>query len=171
MPEYQRRIDVMLDGAYIDRLGDRSLDELRSMHRECLEVETEVSYVRRLALARIDIIDAELERRARGGGANELIDRLPEILAGEPGRPGPANSRFPQQLAPSMDIPWRRGLERLITDATLINLPTLSETELRETLGQLRLLKNEVTERRRRLHRVIDAIDQELTARPAVGQA
>ena len=46
-----------------------------------MELETEVSYVRRLTQARIDILEAEIERRATGGSLEDLIARLPQILA------------------------------------------------------------------------------------------
>lgn len=154
----------MLEPAYLDGLRDRSLDEVRSMHEECLAVETEVSFVRRLAQARIDIVDAELDRRARGGSIGDLVAALPDILA-DPPRSDPASSRLPRHLGPPADIPWRRGLEHLVTDATLVNLPTLAEEELHSALEQLRRLEQEVSAQRRALHRVIDTIEADLSER------
>ena len=160
----------MLGEGYLDDLAAKPLDAVRAMHEECLEVETEVSYVRRLAQARIDIVQAELERRAAGGSVEDLVARLPSILADEAPRADPAHSRLPRHLAPSMNITWRRGLERLITDATLVNLPTIADDELRETLEQLHTLEREMSERRRALHTVIDQIELELAARHRVGR-
>jgi hypothetical protein len=170
MPEvHRRRLDVMLEPSYLDRLGDLDMDGVRALHEECLAVETEVSYVRRLAQARI--VEAELDRRARGGSIGELVAALPQILADDSPRAKPSSSRLPRHLAPAPVIPWRRGLERLITDATLVNLPTLSEDELRSTLEQLRELESEVSGQRRELHRVIDAIEADLTERHKVEHA
>jgi hypothetical protein len=168
---HRRRIDVMLEPDYLNGLGERDLDEVRSMHEECLAVETEISYVRRLAQARIDIVEAELDRRAEGGSIGDLVAALPQILADDTRGHEPATSRLPRHLSPAPVIPWRRGLERLITDATLLNLPTLSEDELRSTLAQLRELEQEASEKRRALHRVIDSIEADLTERHKVGQA
>jgi hypothetical protein len=165
---YQRRVDVILDAAYLDDLGSRSIDEVREAHDLCLEVETEVAYVRRLAQARIDIVEAELDRRAQGGSIGDLVAALPDILAAEPTRPEPAAARLPRYLAPSMSIQWRRGLEHLIADATLVNLPTLPEDELRSTLVQLRELEIEASDRRRALHRVLDTVEAELVSRHKV---
>jgi hypothetical protein len=139
------------------------------MHEECLEVETEVSYVRRLAQARIDIVSAELDRRSAGGSVGDLVAMLPKILADESPRADTAHSRLPRPLAPSPNITWRRGLEHLITDSTLVNLPTLTEDELRNTVDQLRTLEGEMSDRRRSLHGIIDGIELELTARHKVG--
>jgi hypothetical protein len=171
MPNHRRRLDVMLEPSYLDGLSDLDLDAVRAIHEETLAVETEVSYVRRLAQARIDIVEAELDRRARGGSIGDLVAALPQILADDSPRPAPSASRLPRHLGPAPMIPWRRGLERLITDATLVNLPTLSEDELRSTLEQLRELESEVSGQRRELHRVIDAIEADLTERHKVEHA
>jgi hypothetical protein len=158
----------MLEEGYLDGLEAKPLEDVRTMHEECLEVETEVSYVRRLAQARIDIVRAELDRRSAGGSVGDLVAMLPKILADESPRTDPAHSRLPRHLAPSPAITWRRGLERLITDATLVNLPSLTEDELNETVVQLRTLEGEMSERRRALHGVIDGIESDLAARHKV---
>jgi hypothetical protein len=166
MPEpRRRRVDVILDPAYVEAIGERSLDDLHDMHEECMEVETEVSYVRRLAQARIDIVSAELDRRAAGGSEGDLVAALSKILADDHPRPAPEHSRLPHHLAPAPNIEWKRGLEYLITDATLINLPTISDADLRATLGKLRELEDETSHRRRELHRVIDVVEGELASR------
>jgi hypothetical protein len=162
---HQRRIDEMLDAEYLDGLSDLSTEELRSRREACGEVETELSYVRRLAQGRLDILEAEVERRARGGSVSDLLAMLPGILADDAPRPSAADSRLPQQLAPPATITWRRGLEYLIADSTLLNLPTVDDDELRATLDQLHQLESEVSDRRRRLHVVIDHLEMDLAAR------
>ena len=126
--------------------------------------------MRRLAQARIDILEAELDRRAKGGSIGDLVAALPQILADAGPRGDPSTSRLPRHLAPAPVLAGRRGLEHLIEDATLVNLPTLSEEELGTTLEQLRTLEHEVSQRRRALHGVIDAIEHELTERHKAGR-
>lgn len=167
----RRRVDRILDPAYVEALDRRAIDDLRLMRAECGEVETEVSYVRRLAQARLDIIGAELKRREDGGDLGDLIAALPEILAGDAPRTGVAGSRIAQPLAPSMSITWTRGLERLVSDATLVNLPDLSDDELRATVDQLNELEHEVSEVRHRLHAVMDQLEVELGERLRPTQA
>src|SRR5690349_1619323 len=99
MAQHQRRIDRVLGADYLSDLDARSIDELRAMDHECAEIETELSYVRRLAQARIDIVQAEVDRRAQGGSLGGLSDRdlaeaLKEILVDDAPRPGPAGTRF-----------------------------------------------------------------------------
>jgi hypothetical protein len=163
--EARRRIDIVLDPEYVDGLADLSDDDLQAMHEECMELETEVSYVRRLAQARIEILIAEQERRATGGSVADLIAALPKILADPGPRPDPASSRLSRHLAPAPAIQWTRGREPLIVDDTLANLPTLSDETLERTLGELGELEREVSERRRALHGVIDGLESELARR------
>jgi hypothetical protein len=171
MSEHRRRIDNVLDPAFLTDLADWPLDELRRHHGECLEIETEVSYLRRVAQARIDILEPELDRRAAGGSVGDLIAALPEILADEGPRAPVGRSRLTRHLAPSMSIQWERGLEHLISDGTLASLPSLGEDELRSTIDQLGQLEQQASRRRRALHRVIDRIEADVAARHQVGQA
>lgn len=167
----QRRIDRILDPSYVEGLDRKSIDEVRAMRAECAEVETEYSYVRRLAQGRIDILVAEVERREAGGSLGDLVAALPKILADGGPRPPAAQTRVSEQLAPSMEIEWRRGLERLVSDATLANLPLLPDEELTATLEQLRELEAQTSATRRSLHEVMDVIERDLAQRLAVGQA
>ena len=175
-PPPQRRVDGLLDEAYLDGLDAKPLDAVRTMQDECLEVETELSYVRRLAQARIDIVTADLERREAGGSVEDLVAQLPRILGDEPPRPDPAHSRLPRKLAPSVDVTGHdledlvadASLVSLITDSTLANLSNLSEDDLRANRERLRTLEREMSARRRALHAVLDRIEMELATRRRV---
>jgi hypothetical protein len=167
MTEHARRIDRILAPEYLEGLDGRSLDELRRMEREVIEVETEISYIRRLAQGRIDILAAESDRRAAGGPLGDLVAALPTILADDSGRSGQATTRVQPVLAPAAGIQWNRGLERLITDGTLANLPNLTDAELQATVAQLRELERDVSERRRGVHAVLDALTQSIATRLA----
>lgn len=162
MTEAHDRSARVLDPAYLGDLDDNTMEELRAKHAECVELETEVSYVRRLTQARIDILEAEVLRRSSGGSLEELIERLPEILADDGPRGNPASSRLPLQLAPEQDSEWLPDLERF--DGVLANLPTLSDAELDVAIAGLRSLEREVSDQRRALFGVIDRIDASLAA-------
>jgi hypothetical protein len=171
MGEHRRRIDEVLDAAFLTELSEWPLDELRSRHAECLEIETEVSYVRRMTQARIDILEAELDRRASGGSVGDLIAALPEILADEGPRAPVEKSRLTRHLAPSMDIKWRRGREHLITDDTLAKLPNLDDDECGPRSSSSASLEQELSAQRRNVLQVIDRMEGDLAARHKVGQA
>lgn len=161
------RIEWLLAPAYSGGLATRPLDELRSMGEECRDVETAVSYYRRLAQGRIEILRAEEERRASGGSVEELIADLPRILAGEGGRSGTTQSRVAPPDATIGELVWRDGEERLVADETLANLPTLDESALTAALERLAAFERELSDVRRRLHRVIDAVEGEIATRQA----
>ncbi len=165
MTEVRRRIDVVLSAEYLAGVAERSDDDLRAMHEECMELETEVSYVRRLAQARIEILTAEQQRRVTGGSVADLVAALPQILADSEPRSAPASSRLTRHLAPAPAIEWTRGREALIVDDTLANLPTLSDAALTATIGELRELEQEVSHRRRALHVAVDGLEAELARR------
>lgn len=169
MADQQRRIDRVLDPAYLDEVRQRSDEELRAMREECHEVETEYSYLRRLAQGRMEILEAERDRRRRGAPLSELIEALPRILSDRETRPDPKKARVPALLAPRKLSGYQRGHERLVEDDTLANLPLLSDAEVDESAEQLRALEQEVSEIRRRLHGIIDALGEELASRSAAG--
>src|SRR5438445_11923992 len=105
----RRRIDKVLDPEFLVDLPEWPLDELRRRQAECLEIETEVSYVRRMTQARMDILEAELERRASRGFVGDLVAALPAILAHARPRAPLAKSRPTRRLAASKEArPHRR---------------------------------------------------------------
>ena len=122
-----------------------------------------MSYVRRLTQARIDILEAEIERRASGGSLEDLISRLPQILADPGPRGNPASSRLPLQMAPEQDSEWAPDLEQF--DGVLANLPDPQRRpSSQEAIAGLRSLEREVSDQRRELFAVIDRIDISLAA-------
>jgi hypothetical protein len=150
----------VLDPSYLVDLDARAVDELRLMHTECLELETEVSYVRRLTQARIDILEAEVGRRERGETMEDLIRALPTILADNGPRAAPASSHLPLQMAPAQESEWAPELEEF--EGLLANLPILSDEGLVDAIDRLRSLERAVSAERRSLHTVIDRIDLRL---------
>ncbi len=171
MAQHQRRIDRVLAPEYLTGLDARSLEEIRDMDHESAEIETELSYVRRLAQARMDILQAEVDRRAAGGSLGDLIAALPQILADDSPRPNPATTRFADPSTGASEINFKRGLESLISDDTLANLPTLSDRDLETTMEQLRTLEDEVSTNRSALHAVMGTLARHLAQRLAVEKA
>ena len=160
MSEQHVRSARVLDPSYLVDLETLPVDDLRIMHLECIELETEVSYVRRLTQARIDILEAEIGRRERGETIEDLIRALPTILADTGPRAAPAASHLPLLLAPTQESEWAPELAEF--DGLLANLPTLPDDELVDAIDRLRGLEREVSSERRLLHGVIDRIDVRL---------
>jgi hypothetical protein len=163
------RIQPLLDPAYVEGLDARSNDDLRAMKTETSEIETSVSYYRRLAQARIEILDAEIERRRAGGSLEDLIAKLPTILAGEGGRAGNTHARIAEPDAPVVDLEWSDGRERLINDTTLANLPIVDDNGLASIRTELVDFERDLSEVRHQLHGVLDKIEHEIALRQAAG--
>ncbi len=165
------RIERLVDPAFVAGLDDRTLDDLRTMKSECSDVENALSYNRRLAQARIEILEAEHARRASGGSVEDLVKNLPKILSGESGRSSITDTRVAPPDAPGVDLHWPDGREQLVADTTLANLPVIEPAELESTLEQLRAFERELSDLRRRMHEVIDAVEREIAARQVAGTA
>jgi hypothetical protein len=161
----QRRLERVLAPAYLSDLAALDVAALHAKKAECVELETEYSFVRRLAQGRIDIIEAEQRRRSTGGSMDDFIANLSKVLADDGPRPNQSHGRLAQQLTPSPDIRWTRGMEHLVGDATLARLPDLSDEELDEALSQLKELETEVSATRRQLHDVLRVLEHELAER------
>jgi hypothetical protein len=163
------RIRQILDPAYVAALEARPLDDLRAMRSRCSEFELTVSYDRRMVQARMEILDAERDRRARGGSLDELVADLPRILGTEPSRAAASTTRVTNAQSPSIELHWPDGREELIADSTLANLPALDERALDETSERLRDFERELSEVRHDLHGVIETLDREIASRQVAG--
>jgi hypothetical protein len=165
-------LDRLLDPEYLGDLHARPIEEIRSMRAECQQIEVGLSYLRRLAQGRLDIVADELQRRADGSEPTDmaaLVERLPEILGEHVTSPGPG--RLPTYLDPG-DIEGLTAQLDAIVDATaLAGLPELSDDEVRAVMARLTDLEVTVSAQRRSLHENIDALQGELTRRYKTGEA
>ena len=165
--QYRRRIDIILSGLYTNRLTEKPEDAVRELRDTAREVETEISFLRRLAQSRLDIFKAEQDRRSRGGSLSDLIAALPSILASGETRSSAPNSRLSSILAPSPSIEFKRGMETLVSDNSLANLDQVTDEELVSSMKELEDFEVEVSETRKKLHTVIDELEGEIARRTA----
>jgi hypothetical protein len=148
--------------------------ELAAIRRErgaALREETELSYLRRVLHGRIDIIDAELRRRA-AGSAEPLLQSLAAILADDP----PANARSPRHMeiviVPDPDPgEYRSQMEDRIDAVGPAIVLDLSDAQLADARVALKAYEREVSEYRRIAQSVIDRFAAELARRYREGQA
>lgn len=164
----------MVDGAAPSDLGSVeswAIEDVRSARARLQEVETGLSYVRRVVQGRLDIVNAELARRRDGGDPGDLrslIDDLPSIL-GEHLR-APGVGRLPTGVGEGTVDP---ELEARLAEVAVVSddLPELP-TDALEALGErLAELEREVSDRRRDLFASIDTLQAELTRRYRTGEA
>ena len=166
-------LDLVTRPAYLADLQARSIEDIRAMRLECQGLENGLSYIRRLAQGRMDVVGGELQRRRGGGAAGDLadlVDRLPEILA-EHSR-GPGQSRPPLDLDP--DSPTVTALETRLDELGargVVAADGADDAALEAVLDELVAFEREVSATRRHLHEIIDVLRDELTRRYRTGEA
>jgi hypothetical protein len=165
----RRRIDRVLDPGFLAAIGDRSMEELRAMRDDAAQEETDLSYLRRLLHARMDIVRFEEHRRA-GGGDGSVVDALPRILADNALGPAAGRGRH-QTVEPSRAESHRRHVEALLADTGLSDVATLSDAELTECTEAYAAEESSVSDHRIRVQQVMDACNDEIARRYREGSA
>jgi len=168
-PRARRRIDRVIAADFLEGIEERSLAEVRAMRDDCRLEEARVSFARRLLQARLDIVRAEVARRAEGG-TGDLLQSLPDILADE---------MLPTTLGDARSVPFyepfegderaRRNSDDLMGDPSLGQLPDLEDPELVAKVDSLVGEEQGVSEIRRRLLAHLDALQAELIRRYTTG--
>lgn len=165
-------LEELLAPGYLDGIEARPLPELRSMRSDCQEVETGLSLLRRVVQGHLDIVGLEVERRASGedpGDRDELLARLPELLADRIVAPGPG--RLAPLLAPeSLDPALEADLGALLGPGAS-DPSGLDDLELRALAHGLADLEGTVSARRKDLFGRIDALQEEIARRYRSGDA
>jgi hypothetical protein len=168
----RRRIDRVLDPGFLAAIGDRSLDELRAMRDDAAQEETDLSYLRRLLHARMDIVRFEEHRRADGadGSDGSVMDALPRILADNALGPAAGRGRH-QTVEPSRAESHRRHVEALLADTGLSDVASLTDAELTECAEAYAAEEASVSDHRIRVQQVMDACNDEIGRRYREGSA
>jgi hypothetical protein len=158
----KRRIDRIRDQGFVRGLDALSIDELRARRDECLAEREYLSLIRRLVQGRAEILKAEIERRGSGGAP--LVERLSEILAGEP--QGPSRGEALRVGVPEEEmLQARRRVERLVTDAGLSDPGALDDASLQNAVEVLADEERIVSEERNDVLAALDALQDELKRR------
>ena len=160
-----------------DPVGDMSsisVEDIRIQRDECRRVEDKVSYLRRLVQGRLDIVEADLRRRAAGTSPSDvtsLVEQLPGILSDRVRGTGTGPGRLPTSILPPDDDDLLAELDAVASPGALDCLSALSDEELQELAGHFGALEQKVSERRRALFSRIDALQAELARRYKSGEA
>jgi hypothetical protein len=168
---WRNEVDRVLADDYVGDLAARPIQDVRAMRDETKIVEDTVSYRRRMIQGRLDIVAADLRRRAEGGSpidVGTLIEQLPDILSDRV--QGGGTGRLPTGLIPP-DEDVTADLDRVAGPDVLGHLSDLSDdavAELARTLGEL---ERQVSDARKGLFGRIDALNGELARRYGTGEA
>jgi hypothetical protein len=173
MTQARRRTDEILDPAFASDLGGLPSEDLRRRLSDSWDIEGELSYVRRLLHGKLDILRAELERRGRedGGTGTEPMDLLTDAFKRPAGASAPSRGSRPRLPSEASQTAGRRRAERILSEAHLARLPDLDADQIGGAVERLVGAEREVSDERRRVHAVIDALTAELMQRYKSGLA
>jgi hypothetical protein len=168
------RIEAILSPDYVEDLDSLPMGEVRKRRDESQEASDILSYLRRLVQGRLDIVHADLERRAGGrpGDLAALVERLEkgEIL-GEGTRSG-GFGRLPTSFGPVETDGWiAQELDQIVDAGRLVTLPDLNDTELRDMADRLSELERRVSAQRATLHEITNRLQEEIVRRYKSGEA
>jgi hypothetical protein len=166
-------VEEILAPSYLQELPALPLAEVRSRRDATSEVETGLSYLRRMVQGRLDIVLAEQARRSSGLPPDDLagmVDRLPEILAEHVHAPG--LGRLTTIMAPGeIDTDLLAHIEAVASTDSMSRLPELSDDDVAGIAAGLDAVEREVSGQRRSLHEVLDALQEEIVRRYKTGEA
>ncbi|KMS90639.1 aerial mycelium formation protein [Streptomyces regensis] len=151
-PGGRRRIDRVLAPGYAGDPESLPLPTLRERRDEAAQEETDLSYLRRLLHARIDIVKAEQLRRATAGTEGDEGDE-----GGESDEGGDVIARLTAILS-----------DNALGPATGSGRHQTLERETLESYGEQ---EASVSQRRREVQAVVDTFNAELARRYAQGTA
>ncbi len=152
------------------------LEDLRQLRVECSGAEGDVSFVRRVAQGRLDIVGHEVRRRSGATDAapsdTGLLFDLPDILTLGASSNGPGGGRMlaihePGLLAQAL----LASLDTAASPSELTALGQVADDRLAALLEGLRSFEVELSTNRRRLHERIDSIQGEIARRYRDGEA
>lgn len=159
----RRRIDQIREPSFVADLESLTLDELKGRRDLAGDVETELSYYRRLLHGRMDLLAFE-QRRRRGEESRTMIDALPEILTGR-ASPGRGQARHLSTELPELPVKGRRHLDRILGNDLMIRLAELSESDLAEASDELAEVEAEISAARLQVQEVLDRLQAAVISR------
>ena len=152
------------------------LAELRELRVACSFAEGDVSFVRRMAQGRLDIVGHEMRRRGGAADIEPDVDGvlfdLPDILADSGGGPGPAGARQIAIHEPGLVAKELvEELDRAAQPSALSALGQMDADALVALVDALGDFEVSLSTTRRRLHERIDSIQGEIARRYRDGEA
>jgi hypothetical protein len=151
--------------------AELTLDELRAERGRLQGEEDVVSYVRRLAQGRVDVLRAELRRRAdqeAGTPSGDISGELPNILGTHVAA---GSARPPRDTEVSADHPLVAELDELCANGGFDDMKAASDQEIGALVSQVTEWEKARSHDRHALFERIDALTAELVGRYRDGHA
>lgn len=165
--------EQLLEPISAEALAALAIEDVRARRAAATEIETGLSYLRRMVQGAIDIVTREAGHRSGETAVSrgdDLLDELPDIL-GDSGRPAGVG-RLSQTLEPTaLDAELEAEYEALVGNGRLARAGQIEDGELDGLRAQLVDLEARVSTKRRLYLDQIDILQAELTRRYQSGEA
>jgi len=164
----KRRLDRVLNPAFLEGLADLDIAELRVRRNDARSEEEELSFKRRMLQGRLEVLAASANQ-----AASDSADLVKDIVAALTSGTSAGGTTGGNARAVSLDPPvvgeeearGRRYLERLLRDVDWSTLSQEGSDRMEEITGVLREQEELISASRTQVHRVIDALTAELGRR------
>jgi len=171
----------------LDDLRAKPLPRLRDLRVQLTQAEGDVSFVRRVAQGRLDIVGHEVARRERGSSdsdgpevvsASGILFDMPDILtdpAPEPSDLADVPHTMPQRMVQVMEpgpiaLALIDELDKAASPGDLARVEQLAQGALADLFDRLRTFEVDLSSARRTLHDRIDRIQAEIARRYRDGE-
>ena len=162
-----------VDPIYLDGISNVALEAVREKRAECSDLENGVSFVRRVAQGRLDVLVAEANSRAEGAGGDlsSVVDSLAATLSESVMASG--SGRIDVDIEPPVQIvkELTAVLDERVPASVVSAVAELSDDDLAASVAGLTQFEQELSSNRRSLHDTIDALNQELARRIVDGDS
>lgn len=159
-------LDELLLANDLGSLPNRPIEELRELRDHLGEIEAGLSFARRMAQGRLDIVLAEFHARLQGRAetAHELVDRLPEVLSGQARGSGQPRAIRDIEL-PSFTDQILAELDQLLHPTDLTEIEGLGVDDLDAAAQRVSSFERSLSVKRSEVHRLIDEVQEEIIGR------
>jgi len=155
----------------LEGLADLPIEGVRARRAACRLVETQLSYIRRMAQGRLDIVASEITVRRDGTqGDRTLVEQLTAALSDRITAPG--NGHLPLVMEPGdIDPELASRLDAAAPPSRVSAPASMHDDELVEVTHALTEFEREISDRRRAMFDRIDALHAEIVRRYRSGEA
>lgn len=159
-------LDELLLANDLSSLPSRPIEELRALRERLGEIENGLSFVRRMAQGRLDIVLAEFHARLQGRveTAHDLLDRLPEVLSGQARGTGIPRAVRESEM-PGFTDQILAELDQLLHPTDLTSIESLDVDALDAAAQRISSFERSLSVKRSEVHRLIDEVQDEIIGR------
>ncbi len=148
-------------GGEVDAIASLDMAELRARRERCLQVEAQLSLLRRVIHGQLDILQADVS--SEENQVDSLLRSVPSLLADPQTSSRHRVAHMVEVAEPDDEL--LHELDLVCGGMDLAGLAALPEPERSMMRGRLLDYEDRVSTLRRSLHRVVDAIQAEVGVR------